>query len=68
LFENRAARALFRLQERVLGTTVAAMIYDVLGVLLYVFDIYTDIKVRWVAVPERCGTHNVPSATVCVLG
>jgi hypothetical protein len=45
VFENRGARALFRLRDRVLRTTLAAMVYDILDVLLYIFDMYTDIKV-----------------------
>jgi hypothetical protein len=45
VFENRGAQALFRLRDRVLRTTLAAMVYDVLDVLIYIIDMYTDIKV-----------------------
>lgn len=45
VFGNRCVTWLLDAQERLLRTTLMAMIMDVLGVLLYIFDMYTDIKV-----------------------
>jgi hypothetical protein len=45
VFGNRCVAWLLRAQERALRTTLVAMIIDILGVLLYIFDMYTDIKV-----------------------
>jgi hypothetical protein len=54
---NRCVMWLLDAQERLLRTTLVAMIMDVLGSLLYIFDMYTDIKVRARAAPAALPAH-----------